>query len=129
MLRRLGSDGSYYEAAIPAAIASTQIEVPFDATIFSGNNSQIYTGMAIVNSDPSNPAHVSCTARNSQGAVIGGAISVPQLNPLGQWQEYMFPAVQGERGTFQCTSNTAIGAIATRALGTNALSSLPVISH
>ncbi len=128
VLRRLGSDGSYYEAAVPAAIPSNEIEVPFDATIFSGNGSQIYTGLAIANTDPTNTANVSCTARNSQGAIIPGAISVPQLGPLGQWAEYMFPAVEGQRGTFDCTSNTLIGAIATRALGTNALSSLPVIS-
>ena len=107
---------------------SYEIAVPFDATIFSGNGSQIYTGLAIANLDASNSANVSCTARDAGGNVISNAISVPQLNPLGQWAAYMFPLVQGQVGTFDCTSNTLIGAIATRALGTNALSSLPVIS-
>jgi hypothetical protein len=37
--------------------------------------------------------------------------------------------VEGLRETFECTSNTLIGSIATRALGTNALSTLPVISQ
>jgi hypothetical protein len=129
VLRRLGSDGSYYEAAVPAEIASNEIEVPFDATIFSGNNSQIYTGLAIVNTDPANPATVNCTARDSGGTAINGAISVGQMAPLGQFAAYMFPAVEGQRGTFDCTSNTLIGAIATLALGTNALSTLPVFSQ
>jgi pseudomonalisin len=128
LFRRQGSDGSYYEAAIPAATGSSQVLLPFDATTFSGNGAQIYTGLAIANLDASNSANLSCTARDSAGKVIPDAISAPVLNPLGHWANYLFPALNGLRGTLDCTSNTPIGAIGIRALGTNALSSLPVIT-
>jgi hypothetical protein len=121
-------NGIYYEAAVPASSGSTQIEVPFDDTTFSGNGDQLYTGLAIANLDTSNSAAVSCTAMNSAGAVIQNAgITVPTLNPLGQWSAYTFSGLVGLRGTIDCTSNTQIGAIGIRALGTNALSSLPII--
>lgn len=128
LFRRRGSDGSYYEAAIPAATGSNEVQVPFDATTFSGNGSQIYTGLAIANLDASKSANLSCVARDSAGNVIPNAISAPVLNPLGHWANYLFPALTGLRGTLDCTSNTQIGAIGIRALGTNALSSLPVIT-
>jgi len=128
LFRRQGSDGSYYEAAVPASTGSNEVQVPFDATTFSGNGSQIYTGLAIANLDTSNAATVSCTARDSRGNVIQDAISAPTLNPLGHWANYLFPALTGKRGTLDCTSNTQIGAVGIRALGTNALSSLPVIT-
>ncbi len=128
LFRRRGSDGSYYEAAVPATAGSNRILVPFDATTFGGNGDQIYTGFAVANLGASNSASVACTARNSLGNDIPGAISAPVLNPLGQWANYLFPALTGLRGTLDCTSNTTIGAIGIRALGTNAISSLPVIS-
>jgi hypothetical protein len=128
LFRRQGSDGSYYEAAVPSATGSNEVQVPFDATIFSGNASQIYTGLAIANLDASVSANLSCTARDSGGKVIPNAISAPVLNPLGHWANYLFPALTGLRGTLDCTSNTQIGAVGIRALGTNALASLPVIT-
>jgi pseudomonalisin len=128
LFRRQGSDGSYYEAAVPAATGSNEVQVPFDATNFSGNGSQIYTGLAIANLDTSNAANLSCTARDSGGNFIPDAISAPTLNPLGHWANYLFPALAGKRGTLDCSSNTQIGAVGIRALGTNALSSLPVIT-
>jgi hypothetical protein len=122
-------NGIYYEAAVPASSGSSQIEVPFDDTTFSGNGDQIYTGLAIANLDTSNSATVSCTALDSAGAVIqNSGITVPTLNPLGQWSAYTFSALVGLRGTIDCTSNTQIGAIGIRALGVNAISSLPVIA-
>ena len=127
LFRRL-TNGVYYEAAVPATAGSNEFLVPFDATVFSGNGDQIFTGLAIANLDGSNVANVSCIARDSAGNVIPGAISVPALNPFGQWADYLFPALTGLRGTFDCTSNTLVGAIGIRALGTNALSSLPVIT-
>jgi hypothetical protein len=39
----------------------------------------------------------------------------------------VFPALSGLRGTLDCVSNTRVGAIALRAIGTNAISSLPVV--
>jgi hypothetical protein len=128
LFRRQGSDGSYCEAAVPAATGSNEIEVPFDATTFGANGAQIYTGLAIANLDTSNTANVSCTARDSAGNVIPNAIPAQSLNPLGHWANYVFPALTGQRGTLDCTSNTQIGAVGIRALG-NALSSLPVITQ
>ena len=128
LFRRLGSDGSYYEAAVPASSGSKEIQVPFDDTTFSANGSQIYTGLAIANLDAANAANVSCTAKDSGGNVIPSAIPAQMLNPLGHWAGYLFQPLLGLRGTLDCTSNTEIGAIGIRALGANALSSLPIIT-
>jgi hypothetical protein len=128
LFRRLGSDGSYYEAAVPATAGSNEVLVPFDATTFSGDGDQIYTGFAIANLNPSSPANLVCTARDSLGNTIPNAISAPTLNPSGHWAAYLFPALTGLRGTLDCTSDTIIGAMGIRALGTNAISSLPVIA-
>jgi hypothetical protein len=127
LFRRLGADNSYYEVAVPSNSGVNEFRIPFDATTFAGNGAQLYTGVAIANMDPVNPATVTCTARDSQGNVIPNAISVPGLNPMGHWAGYMFPALAGQRGTIDCSSNTKIGAIGLRALGNNALSSLPII--
>src|SRR5438552_2048577 len=93
----------------------------FDATTFTGNGAQIYTGIAIANLDSVNTANVSCTARDALGNVIPNAVSVPALNPLVHWANYLFPALTGQRGTLDCSSNTKIGPIGLRALGTNAV--------
>jgi hypothetical protein len=127
LFRRLGGDNSYYEVAVPSSSGLNEFRIPFDATTFAGNGAQIFTGIAIANLDPVNSATVTCTARDSQGNVIPNAISVPVLNPLGHWAAYMFPALTGQRGTLDCSSNTKVGAIGLRALGVNALSSLPII--
>jgi hypothetical protein len=99
----------------------------FDTTTFAASGAQIYTGIAIANLDPLNAATVVCTARNSQGAVIPNALTVPVLNPTGHWASDLSAALAGLRGTLDCASNTKIGAIGLRFLGTNAMSSLPVI--
>jgi hypothetical protein len=127
LFRRLGSDNSYYEVAVPSSTGVNEFEIPFDATTLAGNGAQLYTGMAIANLDPVNSANVVCTARDSQGNSIPNALTVPALNPLGHWANYLFPALTGQRGTLDCSSNTKIGPIGLRALGNNALSSLPVI--
>jgi hypothetical protein len=128
-LFRRQAGGSYYEAAVPASSGSNDVQVPFDATTFSANGAQIYTGLAIANLDSSNAANVSCTAKDSEGNVIPDAIPPLSLSPLGHWANYLFPALTGKRGTLDCSSNTQIGAIGIRALGTDALSSLPVITQ
>jgi hypothetical protein len=127
LFRRLGSDNSYYEVAVASSTGVNEFEIPFDATTFSGNGAQIFTGFAIVNLDPVNNATVTCTARDALGNVIPNAVSVPALSPSGHWANYLFPALTGQRGTLDCSSTMKIGAIGLRALGTNALSSLPVI--
>lgn len=127
LMRRQGSDGSFYEAAVEPAAGYKEFQIPFDATIFSTNGSQIYTGFAIANMDPVNAAAVTCTARDSNGNPVAGAVTVPALNPLGHWANYLFPLLTGLRGTLDCTSTTSIGAIAIRAIGTDAISTLPVI--
>jgi Concanavalin A-like lectin/glucanases superfamily len=128
LFRRFGGDNSYYEVSVPSSSGLNEFRIPFDATVLPANGAQIFTGIAIANMDPVNFAGVSCTARDSVGNVINNAIAVPALNPLGHWANYIFPALSGQRGTIDCTSNTKIGAMGLRALGPNALSSLPVIT-
>ncbi len=127
LFRRLGSDGSYYEATVPSSNGFNEFSIPFDTTTFAVNGFQIYTGIAIANLDATSTANVVCTARDPQGNVIPNAVVVPALNPLGHWANYRFPALAAQRGTLDCTSDTKIGSIGIRALGGNAISSLPVI--
>ena len=127
LFRRHGSDNSFYEAAVPATAGNHELLIPFDATTFSTTGAQIYTGLAIANTDSRNSANVVCTARDAAGKVIPNAVFVPTLNPLGHWADYLFPALAGKRGTLDCTSDTKIASIALRFLGTNGMSSLPII--
>jgi len=127
LFRHQGADNTYYEAAVPSSTGNTEFEIPFDATTFAPTGAQIYTGIAMANLDPMQHTNVLCTARNSLGIVIPNAVVVPALNPLGHWANYLFPALFGLRGTLNCTSKTKIGAIGLRALGNDAISSLPVI--
>lgn len=126
LVRRHGSDGSYYEAAVPAAMGGKEFEIAFDATTFATTGDQVYTGIAIANMDPLNSATVTCTARDAQGNLIPNAVFVPVLSPLGHWAQSLFPPLIGKRGTVDCTSTTTIGAISLRALGNNSISVLPV---
>jgi hypothetical protein len=127
LIRRQGSDGSFYEAAVEPAAGYKEFQIPFDATIFPTTGAQIYTGFAVANVDPLNAAAITCTARDSNGNPVTGAVSVPALSPLGHWASASFPLLVGLRGTLDCTSTTTVGAIAIRAIGTNAISTLPVI--
>lgn len=124
LFRNHAPDNNYYEASIPSTSGSLGFIVPFDATKFG--TTQIYTGFAIANLDATNPARVTCTVRDSTGAVVPNALTIPQLNPLGHWADFQFPAINGLRGTFDCSSSTKIATVALRFLGTNSLSSLPV---
>ncbi|HYL37967.1 MAG TPA: IPT/TIG domain-containing protein [Bryobacteraceae bacterium] len=126
-LRRLGSNGAYFEAAIPTVSGFNEFQIPFDATTFAPNGAQIFTGFAIANMDPVTSANVVCTARDPVGNVVPNAVSVPVLNPLGHFGGYLFPALMGLRGTLDCTSNTKIGAVALRTLGADSISEFPVI--
>jgi len=126
ILRRRGSDGSYYEAAVPATAGYNEFQIPFDATTFAANGAQIFTGFAIANLDASTPGTVTCTARDSSGSVIAGAVPVPALNKYGHWADYNFPRLNGMRGTLDCASTTKVGGLALRFIGTNSMSSLPV---
>jgi Putative Ig domain len=128
LVRRLGSDGSYYEAAIPSSTGNFEFDLPFDFTIFAPTGAQIYTGFAISNTDSANPSVVTCVARDALGNYIPNAVSVPTLQPLGHFASYQFPALVGLRGALNCSSTTHVGAVALRAIGANAISSLPVIS-
>ena len=125
-LFRNDSNGMYFEAAVPSSSGSHEFMLPFDATTFAGNGQPFYTGFAIANLDPTS-ATVSCIARDSAGSVIANGVPVPALSPLGHWANYQFPALTGQRGTMDCSSNTNIAGIALRFIGTNAFSSLPVV--
>ncbi len=133
-LFRESASGNYYEAAVPSTPGAMEFEIPFDFTNFAATNQPFYTGFAIANLDPVNTAALTCTALNSGGATIPNPFAganpppPPQLNPLGHWANYIFPALTGLRGTITCVSNATIGATALRFIGNNAFSSLPVIT-
>ena len=122
LMRRQGSADSFYEAAVGPEAGYKEFQIPFDATIFPTTGAQIYTGFAVANMDSVNAAAVTCTARDSNGNLVANAVSVPALGPQGHWANYLFPLLVGLRGTLDCTSTTTIGAIAIRAIGTNAIS-------
>jgi hypothetical protein len=126
-LFRSDANGSYYEAAVPSSSGGREFLIPFDATTFAGNGQPFYTGFAVANLDQST-ATISCIARDSSGTVIPNAVPVPALSPMGHWANYLFPALTGQRGTIDCSSNTNIAGIALRFIGTSAFSSLPVIA-
>jgi hypothetical protein len=128
LFRNAAVDGNYYEASVPPSNGGIEFAIPFDATVFPATGSQIFTGVAIANFDSAKTAHLTCTARDNTGKVIPNAISPPALNPSGHWADYRFPALNGSRGTLNCTSDTTVGMIGLRFLGYGAFSSLPVIT-
>jgi hypothetical protein len=132
LFRRLGSDNSYYEAAVPMTTGGNEFWIPFDGTKFSGNGAPIFSGMAIANLDPSKSANVTCAVLDAAGNPYSNAITIPPLSPLGHWLNYSggtdgnfrLPAAVG---TLHCVSDMTIGAMGLRFLGYSALSSLPII--
>jgi hypothetical protein len=87
----------------------------------------MYTGFAIANLNPSATAHIVCTARDQAGVTVPNAVSIPVLSALGHYTGFSFPALAGKRGTFDCTADTLLSALALRAIGGDAISTLPVI--
>jgi hypothetical protein len=126
LFRNASPDGRYYEASVASGSGGSEQMMPFDATTFAPTGAPIFTGVAIANMDASRAANVTCTARDADGNVIPGAVSIPLLGPGGHWAGYQFPALTGLRGTLDCVSNTKIGMIGLRFLGAGAFSSLPV---
>jgi len=129
LFRNHASNGEYYEAAVPSYAGSSGFRVPFDASTFPPTGDRLFTGLAVVNLDPKNPATITCTARDFRGNIIPNAINVPVLNPMGHWADYLFPALTGVRGTIDCSSTNSIAGIGLRFTGTNAFSSLPIITQ
>jgi sugar lactone lactonase YvrE len=127
LFRRRTPQGEFYEAAVPSSEGYSTFVMPFDATPFAEASAQMYTGFGIANLNPGAAAHVVCTARNHLGAVIPNAVTIPALAPLGHFAGYLFPALTGQRGTFDCTADTLVAAIGLRAIGSKAFSTLPVI--
>ena len=125
--RRHRADGQFYEAAVPSSGGYSRFVMPFDATTFAPTGAQLYTAFAVVNLNPSAAAQIACTARNASGVLIPNAVSIPTLSPLGHFTAFDFPALAGQRGTLDCSANTLIAAIALRAMGGDAFSTLPVI--
>jgi hypothetical protein len=126
-LFRRQTEGTYYEAAVGASAGSLAFTLPFDATTFAPTGDPLYTGFAIANLDPLNSSTISCAAADQNGAPISNAVPLPVINPLGHYANYLFPALTGLRGSLSCTSNTKVAAIGLRAIGTSAISTLPVI--
>jgi hypothetical protein len=128
LFRNASADGHYYEASVASGPGASELVMPFDATTFAPTGAPIFTGVAIANMDGSRAANVTCTARDADGNVIPGAVSIPVLGPGGHWAGYQFPSLSGLRGTLDCASNTKIGVIGLRFLGAGAFSSLPVMA-
>jgi len=125
--RRRTPQNLFYEAAVQPVAGYTQFSLPFDATLFAPASAQVFTGIAIANLNPLGTAQVSCVARDENGTLIeGGTLNIPELAPLGHWSDYLFPALMGRRGRLECRANTLVAAIAIRAIGSDAFSTLPV---
>jgi hypothetical protein len=128
-LFRRQTAGTYYEAAVGATAGSFGFTLPFDASTFVPTGDALYTGFAIANLDALNAAAVSCVAADQNGVVIPNGVPLPNISPLGHYANYLFSALAGIRGTLSCTSSAKVAAIAIRAIGTNAISTLPVIGQ
>jgi hypothetical protein len=127
VFRRHTPDDKYYEAAVPTSGGYSRFMVPFDATTFAPTGAEMFTGLAIDNLNPSETAHIACTARDHAGTIVPGAVTIPALGPLGHYTGFAFPLLAGKRGTFDCSADTLLSALALRAIGGDAFSTLPVI--
>ena len=127
LFRRHTADGMFYEAAVPTHEGYSRFIVPFDATNFAPTGAPMYTGFAIANLNPSATAHIDCTARDQYGVAVPNAVSIPALSALGHYTGFSFPVLAGKRGTFDCAADTLVSALALRAIGGDAISTLPVI--
>jgi sugar lactone lactonase YvrE len=125
--RHQGAAVTPYETSYTATLGSFEAEFGFDATVYAPTNTQLYTAIAFANIDGANPATITCVAKDNTGTVIPNAVTVPTLNPQGHWAAYLFPALVGKRGTLDCTSTTRMSPIALKFIGTDGLSTLPVI--
>lgn len=129
LFRADNGGGNYTEAAVPSSAGGHGFLIPFDATTFTPTGASLFTGIGVANMDSTTQANITCVTRDSLGATIPNAFTIPTLNPLGHFAGYNFPDLAGRRGTIECTSNTNIAALALRAIGGgNAFSSLPVIT-
>lgn len=127
VFRHQGSSGAIFEAGVASSAGSFEVLVPYDANTDPLTGNQIYTGFAVANMDGINSAVLTCTARNSAGTIIPSAVTIATLPARGHFAGYNFPALAGTRGTVDCTSTARIAVMALRALGTDAISSFPVI--
>lgn len=128
LFRSSNAKGIYHEAAVPSTSGSTEFLIPFDASFFPATGQFFATGIAIANTAATN-ANITCTARNPNGAVIANAFPVPAFAPLGHWASFQFPALNGQRGTIDCVSNTKASATVLHFMGTSGtLSTLPVVT-
>jgi len=126
LFRRRVPSGAHYEAAVSSTPGGSGFVIPFDATTFAETGDPFYTGFAVANMDAVATANVVCTSRDDTGVVIPNGVVIPPLVPLGQYANYLFPALTGKRGTLDCVSNTRIAPLAFRFIGTDAFASLPV---
>jgi hypothetical protein len=124
--RRRTTTGLFYEAAVPSSGGYSRFVMPFDVGTFAPNGAQLFAAFAVVNLNPSASAHFVCTARSDSGVLIPNAVSIPSLAPLGHYTAFNFPLLTG-RGTIDCSSDTLVSAIGLRAIGGDAISTLPVI--
>jgi|GEM_PF-60987 len=125
--RRWTPADMFYEAAVHGARqASSFFSFPFDATVFVRARAQMFTGFAIANLNPTSDAQLTCVLRDSEGQLFAGWTLNLTVPVMGHWAGYYFPPLLGMRGQIECTANTLVAAVALRAIGSDAFSTLPV---
>ncbi len=77
--------------------------------------------------DTSNTANVTCTARNAQGNIIPNAINRAGFEPVGALGQLSVPRAGWPTRNSGVQFEHQDWAMGVRALGTNAISSLPVV--
>lgn len=113
---------------------ATSFTVPFDSTAPPNAPSTPYVdGLAIANTDPTNPASITCSAYDSNGTPLGGLLSGLSV-PAAAHTAFLlqstppFTALPANtRGQLVCKSTTTVSAVELRALG-DQVSIMPVIT-
>jgi hypothetical protein len=104
--------GADYEAAVPIDLASQSFTIAFD------NSNGYFTGVAVVNTDNTNPAVVVATFHNATGEqiVTGTVATLPPLGHVSLLLNQSFPTTAGQTGTvfFTCVSFCSITGLGLR---------------
>ena len=101
-LFRENASGKYFRSGGSGKVLGAgEFEIPFDATTFSRDRRSVLHRFRDRESEilPI-PATITCTARDTTGAVIPERVhgydgSAGGLRPLGHWAGYLFPAFNG----------------------------------
>jgi len=104
--------GADYEASVQIDLASQAFTIAFD------NSNGYFTGVAVANTDRSNPAVVVATFHDATGAqiVTGTVATLPPLGHVSLLLNQNFPTTAGLTGTveFTCVSFCSIAGLGLR---------------